>query len=262
MSLCSPEVICRCCGKPFLRRWSPNPNLCQVCVSIDFSAGAEAHGKDAGGKAPMEFCPPNSDLKKPITIICVLLACYFTLVPNSSRGDPPPFPTNGPCTNCSTNVIFGNPTSVSRYGYTIGMQWANPTQSVVTNITWSTNGFPTLCSMVPTSHVAIVVDGVPIQQDNTNSFAHEPSIYSNGTNVVVIFWAPNAFSFKRGLRFGGLIGNWIEIPGNAPTNFSKNPNAPDPWWPVTFSGQVGSGNNFFKLRRMDSGLGWTNVCGL
>lgn len=58
---CSPEITCRCCGRPFLRRWSPSPNLCQVCVSLDFSAGAEAHNKDIGREALTDSCPPKSN---------------------------------------------------------------------------------------------------------------------------------------------------------------------------------------------------------
>lgn len=46
MSLCSPESICICCGAKFLRRWSPSPNLCSVCVSLDFATGS-ATGRDA-----------------------------------------------------------------------------------------------------------------------------------------------------------------------------------------------------------------------
>lgn len=41
-----PEAICVCCGRQYLRRWSPSPNLCQVCVSLDFPAEA-SHGRDA-----------------------------------------------------------------------------------------------------------------------------------------------------------------------------------------------------------------------
>lgn len=197
-----------------------------------------------------------------LAILSLLLAAaYFSLAPRSV-GDPPPpgGGTNNTCTNCPT-TSNGLPSVVERYGYYVHLQWTNASNSAVVFTSWSSTNYSNACSMVPTSHVCVVSNGVPLQQDNTNTLAHEPSIFSNGTNVVAIFWAPNAFSFKRGFKFNGLeSGSWLEIPGTAPTNTAKDPTVPDPWWPITFTGPIARGNNFFKVRRMDNGLGWTNVC--
>lgn len=193
-------------------------------------------------------------------ILALLISC------SALAQEPPPPPTGTnrpPCWPNCTNSAAQSLTYIQRYGYHVFLQWSNVNQNPIAGLFWSDGGYSNACDMIPVSHVSAMSNGVPLQANNTNSFAHEVSTYTDGNSALFIWWAPNSYSNVFG--YSEDLENWTEYPATpAPVNTEKDPQNPDALWPYYYwrpqLHTFGSSRGFYRLRRCDYGLGWTNAC--